>query len=496
MMIEIQSPTKALLKGFNSKDIEDIKKLLTFKNKSSEFLLKRHYFNKNWRRHDPNGWSNRLEELKANVSYSLLESSGENFYIKPGYIPYLKQNYSFNIHNTIRYPDFKPLPWKKKPEYEPYEYQKIAVQRLMDVRHGCVSLPTGSGKTMCLLLLAQQMGIPTVIVTPSESIFNELLKEFTERLGDKYVGGYGDGKKNINKRITIAIGKSLTMLKPGSKAYEFFAQKQAMLIDESHTFAAEQLEKVCHGVLSEVPYRMFVSATQTRGDGTKELLQSIIGENVLEKTIKECIDEGYLCPLKFTILKTFSKSGKETPDALECKREHFLYNENIADLVARIANASWTSKNQSTLILVEELKQIKMIIDRLNVPYTYVHSASAKKAAEFDLDVADSTERVLAFNRGDAKVLIGTKAISTGTNIYPTHNTINWMGGNSEIVTKQGPMGRSTRKLEISKFKDFHAPKPYSMVYDFDVSNNVILKKQLENRIAFYAESGGEIKYF
>lgn len=356
------------------------------------------------------------------------------------------------------------------------------------VTHNC-------GKSYVLLMLAKQMGLDTVVVTPSKSIFNELLKEFQDKLGKKYVGGYGDGKKEMNKKITIAIGKSLTMMKKGSKPYEFFSKKQAMLIDESHTFAANQLEKVCHGILSEVPYRMFVSATQTRGDGTEKLLSAIIGENVLEMDLKSAISEGYLCPLKFNIIKTFSKSNLTKKDPLECKRHHLLYNEEVAKIAAKIANSSAKIKNESTLILVEELRQIQSLIKLLNVPYAYVHSGSSTDASVWGLQTVKLQDQVDAFNNGDVKVLIGTRAIATGTNIYPTHNVINWVGGSSEIVTKQGTMGRATRKLEISKYKDKHVSKPYSRIFDFKIEGQPILDRHLRTRIKYYNESGGEIKF-
>jgi superfamily II DNA or RNA helicase len=146
------------------------------------------------------------------------------------------------------------------------------------------------------------------------------------------------------------------------------------------------------------------------------------------------------------------------------------------------------------LILVEELVQIKMLVKLLEVPYGYVHAAAKKEAAQFGLESVDSAEQIERFNKGEIKVLIGTRAIATGTNIFPTHNTINLMGGNSEIITKQGAMGRSTRKLEKSKYKEYHKPKLFSMIYDFDVKGNKILESQLKNRIKYYEESGQDVK--
>lgn len=359
------------------------------------------------------------------------------------------------------------------------------------VTHNC-------GKSMVLLNITKNMGINTLVVTPSKSIFNELLVEFTDKLGKEMVGAYGDGKKDIKKKITIAIGKSLTMIKPDTPAYSFMKNKELLLFDESHVTGAKELEKVCHGILSEIPYRMFVSATQTRNNGTEKLLYSIIGENVLEMSLEKAINEGFLCPLKFFIIDTFSPSTRYVSDSIACKREHFLHNPKIADYIAKIAYSSYKSLNESSLVLVDEIVQIKMLaerLDKLGVSYTYAHSANKSHAESYGLRAVDSKEEVLRFNKGEVKVLIGTSCISTGTNIFPTHNVCNWYGGSSEVTTKQGVMGRSTRLLEKSKFKEFHKPKPFSKIWDFNVVGQPTLERQLKTRIGFYQESGGEVKY-
>lgn len=493
MKARIISPTKAYIEDADLIEIDNLDKALSYTNTSVSFQLSKHYKNRWFKEKNPVEWEEVKEALEDKKRGYLLERDSAGRWTRPGILPYLK---NMTIVNQVSYPALKPLKWKHKPEFEPYPYQTESVARLIASKHGNISLPTGCGKSFILLLLAQQMGLDAVIVTPSQSIFTELLESFQHHLGKDMVGGYGDGYKDISKKITIAIGKSLAMLEPGTKNYEFFQKKQVMLVDESHTFAAEQLNDVCHGVLADVPYRMFVSATQTRNDGTEKLLAAIIGETVFEMSLKDAMDQGFLCPLKFTVLSLISPDSRRIADPTKNKRVHFLYNRNIASVAARLANSSWEMKQESTLILVEELEQIEMLSKLLKVPFGYVHSADKKKAKEFNLVAVDTQEQILKFNTGEIKVLIGTKAISTGTNLFPTHNVINWMGGASEIITKQGAMGRSTRKLEISKYKQYHIPKPHTMIYDFRVKGNDMLDKHLIKRCSWYQESGGELRYF
>ena len=493
MKIVIESPTIAYLQDYTKEEISSIKKQLTYEDGKVLEQLKRHRRKTWWQQKDPYSFAQHEEILKDQLFECILKKDSNGYWIRPASIPYIK-DIDFELVNKINYPSLNPIAWHSQPEFNPYGYQSDSTSKLLKIKHGNIALPTGCGKSFILVLLTREIGEGVVIVTPSKAIFKELYAEFQTRFGKHMVGGYGDGKKDIKKPITIAIGKSITMVKKNTEAYDFFKNKKALLVDESHTWGANTLENVCHGVLKDVPYRLFVSATQTRGDGTVKLLQSIIGKTVLEMSIEEAISKKYLCPLKFAVINTFSPSTINKRDPLECKREHFLYNENIAQTSAKIANASWNVKSESTLILVEELRQIEMLVKYLKVPFTYIHSSSKKEAEVYGLQKIDMQKEIERFNSGEVKVLIGTRAIATGTNLYPTHNTINWMGGSSEIITKQGAMGRSTRWIK-EKYKPFHKEKTHTKIWDFEVEGISILKNQLKRRVRYYQENGETVRF-
>jgi len=489
----IKSPTLAEI-HCTPAELKALEKELSYKNMSAHYEYNKHMQRKWMERKDPEGFLLQAQELKDQINQNLVFYIRENPHTYPGIIPYITIEHSVSNY-TVDYPKFKPIPWAKPLPFDLYPYQKEAVEKLMDIKHGHISVGTGLGKTAILLMIARNAGLRVVVSTPSQSIFSELMVFFQKHLGKGKVGGYGDGKKDLKAPITIAIGRSLSMLKEGTKAWDFFAEKQMLLVDEAHTFGAEELDRTCHGALKDIPYRMFVSGTQVRNDGKQILLNSIIGPCVLEMGVEEGINKGFLCPLKFKILHVISPSTRTFKDPIECKREHFLRNPNIAELAAKIANASWNVKQESTLILVEELGQIAMLQKLIKVPMAYAHSASKKDAEEWGLQSVDKQESIEKFNSGEVKVLVGTSCVSTGINLFCTHNTINFVGGASEVVTLQGTVGRSTRKLENSQYKDLHKPKPYSLIFDFEVSGQPILQRQLEKRIEFYQETGETVVY-
>lgn len=142
-----------------------------------------------------------------------------------------------------------------------------------------------------------------------------------------------------------------------------------------------------------------------------------------------------------------------------------------------------------------------MIIKLLKVPYAYAHSEGSKlKLAELalmtgvELEKVDRAESVEKFNKGEAMVLIGTSCISTGTNIYPMRYTCNWVGGGSEIRTKQGAVGRTVRLFEQNPFAHLCKKPSTKTIVDFNVYDAYALKKMLEDRCLFYRDSGTEIR--
>jgi len=292
----------------------------------------------------------------------------------------------------------------------------------------------------------------------------------------------------------------LVNVKPDTAEWEFFSKLECVMVDESHTFGAETLETICYGVLNDIPYRFFLSGTQTRGDGTEKLLQSIIGETVYSLTTKEAVEGGYICPHDFRIVEIESSNPNYVvQDVLEMKRVHFLKNKNIASFIAKLANAEATTRRRQTLVLVEELEQIAMLLPMLKVPTAIAHSEKKlDRLQTLGLTKVDTSESVEKFNKGEALVLIGTSCISTGTNIYPVHNSINWQGGASEIKTKQGSVGRSVRLDSANPWASFArncVPKDKATIWDFHVYDVDIMSRHLQLRLEYYGDSGSEIRF-
>jgi superfamily II DNA or RNA helicase len=504
MNFNIVSPTIALVEGATGDEIDSLTKQLSYINTAAQHQVKRHFANKWLRSKNPDGWKATLEELKNDVHHCLLfptpfsDPTKPQKYIRPGSITHLDIDYS--VTSSIVYPTPKKVAWAKPLPFELYDYQEISWQELLRVRHGNVELCTGSGKSAIILKICRETGFRTAIVAPSQPIFLELLEKFEHHFGRANVGAFGDGKKKLGKRFTICIDDSIANVKPGTEEWNFFSGLDMFCADESHTWGAETLTKICHGILKTVPYRFFFSGTQTRGDGAEKLLHSIIGPTVCTLTTEEAVRKGYICPHEYRIIEIESSDPNHTSaDAIDMKRVHFLRNTNIRDFIAKFAAAEARLHRRQTLVLVDELSQVaglSKLLEAAGIPTAVAHSEkNAKRLLEVGLPKVDRQDSIERFNKGEAMVLIGTACISTGTNIYPTHNTFNWQGGTSEIRTKQGAVGRSVRLGKANPWAAKCVAKLKSIIWDFKVLGIYIMEAHLDTRVEYYSESGSEVKY-
>jgi len=496
MKVKILSPTKAYIMQASNEEMESLADQLTYIDLAVKYELKRLSQNLWYRNSNPIKWQLQCDSLKVKLKQTLIFDENGIKYIRPGSLPYLT-GLSVDVDNQVIYPTPKKIPWQKPLPFTLYDFQGLSVEKLIDGKHDNVELCTGAGKSAIILSVCRETGFRCAIVAPSKGIFNELVEKFEYHLGKGNVGKFGDGKKKIGKRITICIGDSLCNLKRGTEEWDFFSKLDMIVCDESHTLPAETLEQVCHGVFSEVPYRLFLSGTQTRNDGGVKLLQSIVGETVHSLTTQEAVGAGFICPHDYRIVSIQSSDPSFTDtDPLETKRIHFLRNHNIAAFIAKFSTIMAEKGNQ-TLILVEELNQIAMLKKLLTIPFGYAHSETKKeRLLELGLEKVNVAEQIERFNRNEFKVFAGTSCLHVGVNIYPMRNTFNWIGGSSEIKTKQGPVGRSIRLASANPYASKCDKKDICTIWDFNVINNDTLERHLRKRIECYADSGpGLIKF-
>jgi superfamily II DNA or RNA helicase len=476
--LSVRTPAYVTLDGLTPVQVESCRRFLTFSDKGVQYLLTRHKQNRWFKANEPEKWLARLEELKAQQKRCLLfESVGKPQLEECGqYFTYsgLKQDLMAHLRidvseTLVEYPDPKPMAWASPPHMlRPYQVE--AAYLCEQHKHCAISLPTGSGKSRVLMELCKRYGLPTIIMAPTKSIAGQLYRDMVKHLGKKYVGMYGDGKKELTKLFTVCIAASLTRVDEDSPAWKWFSTCKVFIADESHMCPADTLEQVCMGVSRLAPYRWFFSATQTRNDGSQMVLKGITGPVVMDLTLKDLVDQGYLAKPLFRMMKVPSNSSFSSMDVQKMTRKHLFCNPDVLRMAAKVANSVIKEHGHRVLILVDEVSQFPLLQPLLKYESRFAHGGVTKEnrgTLSPDYWKSDPTDLVARFDNGEFPILVGTGVISMGTDVKSPETVIFLRGGSSVIDIPQS-VGRGTR---LFTFPDGRQKKSFNFV-DFDVHLN------------------------
>jgi superfamily II DNA or RNA helicase len=468
----LETPIKLRITPDDDSQVNDLRKMLKYKDKQVEVQIRNMKKNFYMRQRYGDEWvEERLKELNNELWKSVLFEDDKGFWTYSGIKERLMGTFYCNFSSLIVYPEYKLIPWSTIPKDEMRYYQKESVEEMVLNPHSHISLPTGSGKSIIILNLLKKVGLRMLVIAPSTSIVDQLYDDIVLAFGKKNVGMYAGSKKQFDKKITVATAQSLVRIDKESEAYQYISSIDAFCFDESHLVAADTFEYVCKVLLENAPYRWFTSATQERNDGKDLILEGIIGPRVYEKTIKELQDEGYLAKISSMIIDIDSPSpGYTNTNMIKMNQVHLYKNEEIARIIADLTQKS-IDNNMPTLILIDEHMQEELLKKFMTVEYAYARSG------------ADISKIVGDFNSGKIMCVIGTSAVSTGTNFLPVQLTIGWQANKSGIKVKQGVIGRSTR---IHK----ETNKSSAKIVDFRIANVPALTRHANIRIQYYQEVG------
>ena len=476
-MIIWDTPTTCRFVEPDKQKMELVRASLTYTNKSVDYMIRQL---KKARWFDAEKHAERLEDLQAVRRVCLLSEDGDSYVTHAGLATDVDQILHQGIERRITYPAPKTIAWAEvPPQLRPY--QQETVDLFLDKKHAAAEMATGLGKSYIILHLAKTLGLKTIVMAPTTSIADQLYDDFTRFLGKKYVGRYYGGKKDSTKLFTVAIHASLARIQRDSPDYVALSSAQTFIADESHLTPAATLREVCMGLASTAPYRFFLSGTQLRADGSDLLLRGITGPILKRMTVADGVAQGYLAAPRFRIFPVISDDSYSTSDALRMTQRHFYYNQIIIRKAAALANFAVTRMNHQVLIAIEEIEQFRDIVPHLIAQYKFASGNITKENIKYVPEEhrnGDNTQIVADFNAGKFPILIGTSAISMGTDIRPVKTIINLTGGKSEVQIRQ-LVGRGTRKVE---------GKTECMVFDFDVVNVPMLHRHAEERVGVYED--------
>lgn len=293
----------------------------------------------------------------------------------------------------------------------PYIDQLKAVDAAEKSRRGGIVMPTGTGKSLVIALIAARLNVKTLVVVPSL----EIKKQLSESLSELLNGNSNIVVENID-----------------SKALKTLTDFDCLIIDECHHVAATTYQKLNKTAWNNIYYRFFLTATFFRNNENEQLLfEGIAGQVIHQVTVRDAIAKDYIVPVE-AYYYDLPKQRVDGYTWAEVYKELIINNTTRNSLIANLM-LKLQEQDKSTLCLVKEISHGSALSFLTGIPFA---------------NGQDDTTRdyIRQFNSGGIKALIGTTGIlSEGVDTKPCEYIIIAGLGKAKSAFLQ-QVGRAVRR--------------------------------------------------
>ncbi|HXH12059.1 MAG TPA: DEAD/DEAH box helicase family protein [Alphaproteobacteria bacterium] len=216
-----------------------------------------------------------------------------------------------------RAPAFEALSLVPALEMPPYPHQQAALAAWLAAgRQGVVVLPTGAGKTYLAQLAMQATQQSTLIVVPTLDLLHQWYAHLEAAFPDAPLGLLGGGSHDRTPLLVATYDSAAIYA-------EALGNQYALLIcDECHHLPSAFARVIAEASLA--PYRLGLTATPERSDGTHADLETLIGPQVYRTSVA-ALAGTVLAPHRVVRLTVrLSPSERARYDGLVAARNRFL----------------------------------------------------------------------------------------------------------------------------------------------------------------------------
>jgi DNA repair protein RadD len=287
-------------------------------------------------------------------------------------------------------------------------------------KNGLLILPTGSGKSLVIASIVNELKEPSLVFQPSKEILRQNFSKLMAYGFRPAVYSASLGKKQVSGGVTLATIGSVV------RKAEHFDHVKHVLVDECHLVSpAEGMYKSFFGQLSEprilgltaTPYRL---ASTMQGPILKFLTRTkprIFSDVVYYVQNARLFNEGHLAKLQYYQIKGFDRSklrsnstGADYTD--ESIKAHFR-DLDFAGKLQRVVERTLEIGRKGVLVFTRFLHEAEHLASR--IPGAVTVSAETP-AAERD--------RILKeFKEGQIQVVANVGVLTTGFD-YPELDTV------------------------------------------------------------------------
>lgn len=380
------------------------------------------------------------------------------------------ENIGFN--RTHKIPEIIPIKTVKKFTY--YDYQKEAIQHVLNFNRGVIESPVGSGKTLIMAGIVASLAPRKMVILFKEKGILKQTYDFFRTCGIESLG-INSGEGFVYGDIMLSTVQSIEKILD-----THLEQAEVLMIDEAHQFCKGETTIAAIEAFPNAIFRIAFTATvpSEKNDIHGRLtLEGAFGAVYSTRSTEDLIKDGKLAKPNIQILEFKPTLSLEDEDLgyQQIYEKFIVNNEQRNQMIANIYQLIKKSPKSKTLILVKNLEHLHKL--KALIPHAYTVEGKDNIEERYDI--------IQAFIKDDNHpVIIGTNVMQTGININEISHMINARGLEGEIPTIQG-LGRGIRKAENKTemhFYDFYDTVPY-------------LEKHSKSRIKHYENHKFQISY-
>lgn len=261
---------------------------------------------------------------KAWIDYATWDDRIEKFRIQALDYRYLLetlQNEDIELVDCAK--EFYPLDIKLETNKTPYPHQQEALEAWKQAdRQGVVVLPTAGGKTFLAQMAMASTPRTTLIVVPTLDLMHQWYAEIKASFQNIEVGLLGGGSHDRTPILIATYNSGAIHAKTLGNRYGL------LIFDECHHLPTDFFQVIAEESIA--PYRLGLSATPEREDGSHHYLNRLIGKIVYRKTPQE-LSGNTLAEHQVISLKVkLSKEEKIRYEKAIKTRNNFLKQNNIS----------------------------------------------------------------------------------------------------------------------------------------------------------------------
>jgi superfamily II DNA or RNA helicase len=358
---------------------------------------------------------------------------------------------------------------------EKYDYQWKLVTTLEQRGSMIARLATGAGKTFAAALCYTRIKRPTLILTKRKP----LMYQFVERLETfgYNARSYGDGVKDIDPNLTVAMAQSLNNHLDDPHILEYLKTVEFIVGEEAHEIS----DDTYFNVINKCPnayYKLALTGTPFMKESEEANMKLMgafgpIGINVSEKTL---IDRGvnatpkikyvsYDAPAKCRFNSNYQKAVEF--GIVNCDTRNQKVVENALEAKKR---------GLPVLILIDRQdhgKVLQELLTKNGIKTDFIFGESSSKRRKKGLDDLAS---------GKTEALIGSTILDVGVDVPMIGCLIIAGGGKAEVRYRQR-IGRGLRAKPTGP--------NICMVVDFEDEHNIHLHEHYMARRRIVKETEG-----